>query len=321
MMSGHELIVHTSRAHAPHDHVVHVYTEDAHLMTELGSFITQGFSQDDSVVIVATAPHRAAITKALYSGSQRGTDTLVILDAADTLQKFMIDGVPDPDLFESVIGGIVDAAASRGRPVRAFGEMVAVLWEQGNVTGALALEGLWNDLTATRQFFLMCAYPSSSFDGGSLHEMNSVCQLHSELVLLGNPVHMTEVRFTEQDPVASKLFLPTAAAVPVARHFAINTLAAWKLPHLADDVALIVSELAANAIVHAKTAFRVAISRAPSGVVRLAVEDASQSQPILRRAGRHDYGGRGIALVAEITREWGCYLSPGGKTVWADVQA
>jgi hypothetical protein len=315
-MSERDSIVDTGRAQSPHDHVVHVYTDDAHLVTELASFITQGFSQDESVIIVATPQHRAALTEVLDAGSQ-----LVVLDAADTLQKFMIDGAPDPALFETTIGGIVDAAASDGRPVRVFGEMVAVLWDQGNVTAALALEELWNDLAATRQFFLMCAYPSSSFDGESLHAMNSVCQLHSKLVLLGDPVHMAEGRFTDQDPVAWKLFLPVTAAVPAARHFVIDTLTAGNLSHVADDAALIVTELAANAVVHANTAFRVVVSRAPSGVVRLAVEDAAQSQPVLRRAGRHDRGGRGMALIAKITREWGCDLSAGGKTVWADVPA
>jgi anti-sigma regulatory factor (Ser/Thr protein kinase) len=315
-MSEHDSIVDTGRVRSPHDHVVHVYTDDAHLVSELASFITQGCSQNENVVIVATTQHRAALTEVLDSGSQ-----LVVLDAADTLQKFMIDGAPDPALFETTIGGIVDAAASGGRPVRVFGEMVAVLWDQGNVTAALALEGLWNDLAATRQFFLMCAYPSSSFDGGSLHAMNSVCQLHSKLVLLGEPVHMAEARFSDQDPVAWKLFLPVAAAVPAARHFVIDTLAACNLSHVADDAALVVTELAANAVVHANTAFRVVVSRAPSGVVRLAVEDAAQSQPVLRRAGRHDRGGRGMALIAKITREWGCDLSAGGKTVWADVPA
>jgi MEDS: MEthanogen/methylotroph, DcmR Sensory domain len=315
-MSERDSIVDTGRAQSPHDHVVHVYTDDAHLVTELASFITQGFSQDESVIIVATPQHRAALTEVLDAGSQ-----LVVLDAADTLQKFMIDGAPDPALFETTIGGIVDAAASDGRPVRVFGEMVAVLWDQGNVTAALALEGLWNDLAATRQFFLMCAYPSSSFDGESLHAMNSVCQLHSKLVLLGDPVHMAEGRFTDQDPVAWKLFLPVTAAVPAARHFVIDTLTAGNLSHVADDAALVVTELAANAVVHANTAFRVVVSRAPSGVVRLAVEDAAQSQPVLRRAGRHDRGGRGMALIAKITREWGCDLSAGGKTVWADVPA
>jgi anti-sigma regulatory factor (Ser/Thr protein kinase) len=318
-MSEHDSIVDTGRAPSPHDHVVHVYTDDAHLVTELASFITQGLSQDESVVIVATEQHRAAL--AMVLDSQFGAENLVVVDAADLLTTFMIDGDPDPGLFETVIGGIVDAAARGGRAVRVFGEMVAVLWEQGNVTGALALEGLWNDLAATRRFFLMCAYPSSSFDGGSLHAMNSVCQLHSKLVQLGDPIHMTEARFTEQDGVASKLFLPMAGEVPAARHFVLDTLAACNLSHVADDAALIVSELAANAVVHANTAFRVLVSLASPGVVRLAVEDASCSQPVLRRAGRHDRGGRGIALVAEITREWGCDLSPDGKTVWADIPA
>ncbi|MGB6206019.1 MEDS domain-containing protein [Mycobacterium sp.] len=318
-MSEHDSIVDTGRTRSPHDHVVHIYTDDAHLVTELASFITQGLSLDESIVIVATEQHRAALAKVLADDSKLGAETLVMVDAADMLRKFMIDGAPDPGLFETVIGGILDAAARGGRPVRVFGEMVAVLWQQGNVTGALALEGLWNDLAAMRRFFLMCAYPSSSFDDGSLHAMNSVCQLHSKLVLLGDPIHMTDARFTEQDRVASKLFLPVAEAVPTARHFVIDTLAACNLSHVADDAALIVSELAANAVVHANTAFRVVVSSASAGVVRLTVEDATRSQPVLRRAGRHDSGGRGIALIAEITREWGCNLSPGGKTVWADI--
>jgi hypothetical protein len=320
-MSEHNSIVDAGHARSPHDHVVYVYTDDADLAAELASFITEGVSQDESVVIVATAPHRAAITKVLNSGLQAGGETVVVLDAADTLQEFMIDGVPDPARFETVIGGIVDTAASGGRPVRVFGEMVAVLWDQGNVTAALELEALWNDLSATRQFSLMCAYPSSSLDSESLHAANSVCQLHSKVVLLGDPVHKTEPRRIGQEPVAWKLFLPVTAAVPAARHFVIDALAAWNLSQVADDAALIVSELAANAVVHANTAFRVVVSRAPGDVVRLAVEDAARSQPVLRRAGRHDVGGRGIALIAELTRGWGCDLSPGGKTVWADVPA
>ncbi|MBV8965339.1 MAG: MEDS domain-containing protein [Mycobacteriaceae bacterium] len=288
-------------------------------MTELVRFIVQGLSQNEGVVVVATAAHCAAITNAFDCRSEVDSGALVILDAADTLQKFMIDGVPDPALFEATIGGIVDAAASRGRRVRLFGEMVAVLWDQGNITGALALEALWNDLAESRQFFLMCAYPSTSFDDGSLDAVNSVCQLHSEVALLGYGVPMPD-RFDGSDADARKLFVPVPAAVFAARLFTVDTLTDWGLSQMTDDAALIVTELAANAVVHAKSAFRVVISRTPSGV-RLAVDDAAHARPQLRHAGPHDITGRGVALVATIAHQWGSDVFPGGKTVWADVRA
>ncbi|OBB96494.1 hypothetical protein A5782_05005 [Mycobacterium sp. 852002-40037_SCH5390672] len=298
--------------------MVHVYTDDTHLLETLAGFISHGLSQSESVVVVATAQHLAAISRMLDPGSRLDAETLVLLDAAEILRKFMREGAPDPAAFEATIGGIVDAAVSGGRPVRVYGEMVAVLWDQGNATGALALEALWNDLAATRQFYLMCAYPSTSFDDGSLQALNSMCQLHSELSLLGDATDMPGDRFMGPDPVARKLFIPVAAAVAAARHFTIDTLMDWKLSHLVDDAALIVTELATNAIVHANSAFRVVMSPAPVGV-RFAVEDASQSRPQVRHAGPYEPGGRGIALIAKIAHQWGCDVSPVGKTVWADV--
>ncbi|WP_165827811.1 MEDS domain-containing protein [Mycobacterium colombiense] len=308
------------REGAPHEHVVHVYTDDSHLLVALAGFISHGLSQDESVVVVATGQHLAAISRMLDCGSQLGAQTLVLLDAAEILRKFMREGAPDPAAFEATIGGIVDRAAGGGRPVRVYGEMVAALWDQGNVAGALALEALWNDLAATRQFYLMCAYPSASFDDGSLHALNSMCQLHSELSLLGDALDMPGDRLTGPDPVAHKLFIPVAAAVAAARHFTVATLMDWKLSHLVDDAALIVTELATNSVVHANSAFRVVMSPAPLGV-RFAVEDASQSRPRMRHPGPYEPGGRGIALIAEIAHQWGCDVSPVGKTVWADVPA
>lgn len=317
-MSQHGRPVDQPRERPPHDHVVHVYTDDTYLLVALADFISHGLSQSESVVVVATGQHLAAISRMLDGGSALGAETLVLLDAADILRKFMREGAPDPAAFEAAIGGIVDAAASGGRSVRVYGEMVAVLWEQGNVTGALALEALWNNLAATRQFYLMCAYPSNSFDDEALHALNSMCQLHSEFSLLGDAVDTPGDRFTGPDPVARKLFLPVVAAVAAARHFTIDTLIDWKLSHLVDDAALIVTELATNAIVHANSAFRVMMSPAPLGV-RFAVEDASQCQPRMRHPGPYEAGGRGIPLIAKIAHQWGCDVSPIGKTVWADI--
>ena len=80
----------------------------------------------------------------------------VPLDAAETLEKFMLDGMPDAALFTEIIGGVLGqaAAAAEGKNPRvaAFGEMVALLWAEGNAQAAVRLEQLWNELARTFPF-------------------------------------------------------------------------------------------------------------------------------------------------------------------------
>ena len=82
----------------------------------------------------------------------------------------MVSGSPDPRLFNQVVGSLVAQLAEGGRGVRAFGEMVAILWEQGNRAAAVRLEELWNELQKTQTFALFCAYPIEGFsdDSGSI---------------------------------------------------------------------------------------------------------------------------------------------------------
>ena len=81
-----------------------------------------------------------------------------------------------------------------------------------------------------------------------------------------------------------------------------------------------VSELATNAVVHARTAFSVVARREGSGV-RLSVHDLSTAEPVLRSA-RHvlALSGRGLQLVDDITCKWGVERTRAGKTVWAELR-
>jgi hypothetical protein len=89
-----------------------------------------------------------------------------MLDAEDTLATFMRQGMPDTKLFRTAVGGILDelqkSALGRGKHLTAFGEMVAVLWQQGHKEAALQLEALWNDALNDRAFHMHCAYPRHS---------------------------------------------------------------------------------------------------------------------------------------------------------------
>ncbi|HEY4386628.1 MAG TPA: PAS domain S-box protein, partial [Ktedonobacteraceae bacterium] len=77
--------------------------------------------------------------------------------------------------------------------VRIFGEMVALLWAQGNRAAAIRLEDLWNELGQAYAFSLFCAYPMQGF-GGSTHEaqFSQICQQHSQVVLPESYTQLSE---------------------------------------------------------------------------------------------------------------------------------
>ena len=172
----------------PHDHAVHVYADDRAISQELVRFVEDGLALGESVVVVANSLNRAAIAAWRADHPPIGdSDFLLVADASETLETFMVAGKPDPTLFETTIGPILEWAARGGRTVRVFGEMVAVLWAAGNVTGALALETLWNDMASSRQFFLLCAYPEVLLAEAPLGDVNAMCERHSDLSALGHP--------------------------------------------------------------------------------------------------------------------------------------
>lgn len=138
---------------------------------------------------------------------------------------------------------------------------------------------------------------------------------------------------------------PQPESVSAARRFATETLLAWGGPDVAADVTLVVSELATNAVLHARTPFDVTLRRSGAGV-RVEVADGS-SFPVsalapvrpevppslmgadddpaaiedLLRAGATT--GRGLQMVAGVARSWGSAPRPGGlgKVVWAELGA
>jgi hypothetical protein len=91
-----------------------------------------------------------------------GGGRLVELDAIETLRLFMRDGSSDPVLFQETVGSLVREHAA-GAPLRAFGEMVDVLWEASNPVAALELERLWAGLqTACRSRCCAATPPATS---------------------------------------------------------------------------------------------------------------------------------------------------------------
>src|SRR5581483_7402287 len=154
-----------------HGHSVQFYEGDQYLVEGVSRFIGGALGAGDAGIVIATPEHRAGLARSM---SDQGLDLAravrqgryVELDAAETLASFMNAGGPDPSRFASLVGGAVDGAsraAGSSRRVAAFGEMVALLWADGQAEAAIRLEQLWNDLARTRVFSLHCAYPMHFF--------------------------------------------------------------------------------------------------------------------------------------------------------------
>lgn len=144
------------------EHGVHVYGDAGELVESVRRFLEAGFAAGRPGLVIATPAHRAAIDAVLDAPA----GLLTSLDAEEALATFMVDGMPSAERFEAVVGGIVDELALRfpGVTIRAFGEMVDILWQRGERDAALALEGLWNELARTRAFALLCGYRLDIFD-------------------------------------------------------------------------------------------------------------------------------------------------------------
>lgn len=148
-------------------HVVQFYERDEFLLEELTRFVGAGLGEGEAVIIIATKAHLDGLEKGLQA---RGVDTAVAcqhgryiaLDAVETLAKLTPGGVIDEARFAAVVGSAIATAVQSHGHVRAFGEMVALLWAKGKREDALRLEEMWNDLARTQTFALLCAYPMTA---------------------------------------------------------------------------------------------------------------------------------------------------------------
>jgi DcmR-like sensory protein len=154
----------------PEEHVVQLYGDDDRLLTQnVGRFLSEGLKRGDGILVISTPEHRGTLARCLTQ--ERGYSKavlegrLVFLDAEATLGRFMVRGVPDPELFASVVGEALQGVQARAvhTGVRAYGEMVGLLWKAGEYAAAVRLEELWNELLKSKDVTLFCAYPIDVF--------------------------------------------------------------------------------------------------------------------------------------------------------------
>jgi PAS domain S-box-containing protein len=81
------------------------------------------------------------------------------------------------------VGSVIARQAKVGRRIHAFGEMVALLWADGNREGAIQLEELWNKLGRQYRFALFCAYPMNGFGNeADATPLDGICSCHSRVI-------------------------------------------------------------------------------------------------------------------------------------------
>jgi PAS domain S-box-containing protein len=174
----------------PKRHAVQFYESEEFLHAAVANFLAGGLEAGEPVIVIATEPHQRAFTARLAA---KGIDVekpcasgrLVLLDARDTLTSISTAGEPDWELFRSRIGGLIEEkrALSGADRVRAFGEMVDLLWKDGKPKSAIRLEEMWNDLGRLQDFTLLCAYAMGNFlkeaDGAKFEQVG---HLHTHVV-------------------------------------------------------------------------------------------------------------------------------------------
>ena len=169
-------------------HCLQLYESDAFFVTTVSHFIAKGLQAGEGVVVIATDAHREVLERQLREDGlefdqARRSGQYVYLDANETLARFMVNGWPDLERYDEVIGEIVAKVTARYPRIRVFGEMVALLWAAGKQNAAIYLDEHVNELAKTYGFPILCAYPIGAFSGPAQREpFLEVCSAHSHVL-------------------------------------------------------------------------------------------------------------------------------------------
>jgi len=173
-------------------HIVKFYRTDSHLTETVADFLADGVRGGQPLVVIATEAHRRAFADGLRS---RGLDMEEVLsdrdvswlDAREALESFMEGRHPNRELFMATVGSVFERVLKKRYylVVRGYGEMVDLLWKDGNTDGAILVETLWNELAAKYSYSLLCAYSIDNFlhEGGAA-SLKRVCEHHSHALPL-----------------------------------------------------------------------------------------------------------------------------------------
>jgi hypothetical protein len=172
---------------APCDHIAQFYEHDGVLLDTLAGFVAGGLKTGESAIVLATEEHLKALDQRLAESGvnvavARSQDHYIAMVAEDALSMFMVSQWPDDQRFENLVFDLINRARVTGRRVRAFGELVAILWARGDVAATVRLEFLWHQMCRSQEFSLFCAYPKAGFTQDPLKSLDIIRATHSRII-------------------------------------------------------------------------------------------------------------------------------------------
>ena len=232
------------------DHIVQTYQDPALLADSVAEYLAPALRAGEAAIVIARPQHQRKFSAALARHGINAREYLErgqlrLLDAEETLARFMADGMPQWKRFQQVVGGLIAEVRLQYPKVRAYGEMVDLLWQRGSRDAAIRLEEYWNELGKLQTFSLFCAYfidplDSKAYDGA----MQCVCKVHSHLIptrdyeRLNDAVSEAATKVLEQ-PLAD-ILLSLAASHRTSTHMPPGQAALlWlsqNMPRTADKV-------------------------------------------------------------------------------------
>ena len=177
-------------AAGPRDHIVQLYQDQHFLNRAVCRFAAGAIANGEGVILVPTAAHWEAFRPRLEAAGVNVPDAqdrgqLTIVDADELLPQFMKDSMPDAPVFLGLAANVIAKARGEKRypKVRWWGEMVNVLWEQGNVAASMSLEDQFDHLAKHHEIAIFCSFVMDNFNS-EVHSrlLPRLGQNHSHLI-------------------------------------------------------------------------------------------------------------------------------------------
>jgi signal transduction histidine kinase len=170
-------------------HVVQFYEDEGFLFNVVADFIDAGVRAGEPLLVIATHAHwRGFLARLALLDHDVDrlceSDQLSFLDARETLARFMLKNQPDRQRFHDVISAALNKSslACNAARVRAYGEMVDLLWKDGKPDAAIQVEGLWNEIGTQQPLTLLCTYAMGNFqESVDSTFFNDVCRAHTHV--------------------------------------------------------------------------------------------------------------------------------------------
>lgn len=173
----------------PLNHICEFYPTAADRIRSICQFVVPGLIQGEATIVIATFENlemlkSSLILYAIDVNEYISSGQLLLLDANRMLEKFIRNDFIDYFLFFNTMNNLLGDIQNRFSAIRAYGEMVDILYKTKNIDLTLELESLWSEVSLQYKFSLLCGYTADSFRGHNYH-IKQICSSHTHLISKG----------------------------------------------------------------------------------------------------------------------------------------